>query len=247
MKGTCDMKQHIDAEGKPPMDMVVKMNISSSIDMYEFNMVESVEGSTYFSNQTIPFTMDQITNWKQGVVTRRISSAEQDPLCHVMKLPPFVTGVKFMKIMGLFIKGMEKSYSCAGNANGMDTYTMDFPPSWLPVHSPVEVHTNLDVDQDLLVHKETVKEDIDMKGAKAHVEWTFVSDETLAGGPTADEMAVPNSWGACEEQVFDIDEMLKPFAEDMDRAQTMRAVGALRKILQAVRFAESVMHSETVV
>merc|ERR1712107_129301 len=85
----------------------------------------------------------------------------------------------------------EKAYSCKGSSNGMDTYTLDFPPSWLPLPSPVEIHTTIEVDQDLLVHKEMGKEDIDMKGTKAHVEFTFVADETSAGGPTVDEMVVP--------------------------------------------------------
>jgi len=250
MKGTRNMTQRIEAEGKPPMDMVVKMKTSSSIDIHEFNMVESVEGTTYVNDEKTPFTMDLIVNWKQGDVTQRFSAKGQDPACHVMKLPPFVTEGRFMDVMGLFVKGMEKRYSCAGDANGMDTYTMDFPPHWLLPLSPVEVHTKLDVDQDLLVHKETIKENIDMQTeppAKAHVESTFVSDKTRAGGPTTDEMVVPDSWGPCEEHVLDIDEMLKPFAEDIDRARFMRAVGAFRKLLHAVHFAESVMHSETVV
>merc|ERR1711871_1502190 len=126
---------------------------------------------------------------------------------------------------------MEKGYTCAGNANGMDTYSLNFPPSWLPVPSLVAVHTEIAVDQDLLVHTETVKEDIDMKGVKAHVESSFVSDMNLAGGPTNEEMVVPDSWGPCEEHDLDIDEMLQPFAEDFDRQRIMRAVGALRKIL----------------
>jgi len=253
MKGTCDMKQNVSAEGTN-LDIVMKMNISSSIDVDEFNMVESVDGSQYVQNGTHPwiknkFTLDQILNFNQGVVTQHMSVAGQDPTCRVMKLPPFVAAhpIRFKRVLRMVMKAMEKGYNCAGNANGMDTYAMDFPPSWLPVHSPVEVHTTLDVDQDFLVHKETVKEDIDMKGTKAHVESTFVSDETLAGGPTEDEMTVPDSWGPCEEHLLDIDEMLKPFAEDIDRAQIMRAVGAFRKILHAVRFSELSMHSETVV
>jgi len=238
----------VEAGEKGAMDMVMTMNISSSFDVEQFNMVESVEGSMYVNNQTIPVAMDQIVNWKQGVVTQHSSTAGQDPICKVMKLPPFVTGVRFMKLMGLVMKGMEKGYTCAGTANGMDTYKLDFPPSWLPVPSPVEVHTEIDVDQELLVHRETETEDFDIKGTKGHVESSFVSDSNRAGGPTADDMAVPDSWGPCEEHVLDIDEMLKPFAEDVDRARIVRAVGSFRKLLRAVRFArELAAHSEIVV
>merc|ERR1712224_289747 len=154
-------------------------------------------GSVRSNNETIPVVMDQILNWKQSVLTRRISMAGADSTCKVMKFPTFMTGVagaKIQRLMRVAMNVMENGYSCMGSANGLDTYTLDFPPSWLPLPSPVKVHTVLDVDQNLpIVHKETETEDFDMKGTKAHVESTFISEENSAGGPTEDEMLVPES------------------------------------------------------
>lgn len=244
MKGTGVIQEHVEPQGKPAMDIAGKMNLSSSIDVDEFNMVQSVEASIYVYNQTIPTTVDQIMNWQQGTITQHISSVGHEPTCKVMKLPSWMAigGSRLKRLMRVAMKAMEKAYSCKGSSNGMDTYALDFPPSWLPLPSPVEIHLTIEVDQDLLVHKETVKEDIDMKGTKLHVESTFVADETSAGGPTADEMVVPDSWGVCKEHVLDIEEMLKP-----SDARTMRAVGEFRKILQALRSLEWAEDSEIVV
>lgn len=243
-KGTCVTKEHLEPQGKPAMDIVVKMNFSSSFDVDEFNMVQSVEASTYVYNQTMPVTMDQIMNWQEGTITQRISYAGQDPTCKVMKLPSWMAigGARLKRLMRVGMKAMEKAYTCKGSSNGMDTYTLDFPPSWLPLPLPVEIHMSIEVDQDLLVHTEMVKEDIDRKGNKMHLESILVADETSAGGPTVDDMVVPDSWGSCEEHVLDIEEMLKP-----TDARTMRAVGDFRKILHAMRSLEWGEHSEIVV
>jgi hypothetical protein len=242
MKGTGVTKQHVEAEGQPATDMVVKMNISSSFDVDGLNMVQSVQASTYVNNQTVPFTMDQILNWKQGTITQRISTgtnAGQDPGCIIMRLPPFLP--KSIKLMKLAIAAMERAYSCKGSANGWDTYAMDFPPSWLSVPSPLVVHTTVDVDQDHLVQRETVLEDVEMKGTKAHVESMFASDETAAGGPSEDELVVPDSWGSCVEQELDVEAMLKHTADGI------HAVGGFRKLLHALHFIELAKEKEIAV
>jgi hypothetical protein len=247
-KGKGVMKQHVEANGQPAMEIVMKYNISSSFDVDEFNLVECVEASLYANDQTIPVKTEQITivNWKQGFVAQQTTPPGQDPTCKVMKLPTFMASMNFIKwFKTVSTEAMDKAYNCKGSADGMDTYTLDFPPSWLPVPSPVEVHSTIEVDdQDHLIHKETVKEDIDMKGRKVHAEATFVVEENRAGGPTADELVVPDSWGSCEEHVLDIEEMLKPAD-----ARTMRAaVGEFRKILRAVHsISELAKHSEVVV
>jgi hypothetical protein len=244
VKGTGVTKQHLEEEGQPATDMVVKMNISSSFDVDSLNMVQSVEASTHVNDQSISLTMHQILNWEEGAITVHTSQPGQDPKCQVMKLPTFLNGERFKRVMALTMNSLKKTYKCKGTANGIDTYTLDLaPPAWLPVQFPVEFHTTIDVDKDFLVHKETVKENINMNGMKSHSESTFVFDETSAGGPTADDMAVPNSWGACEgERELDVEEMLKPSGDG-----SMHAVGEFRKILQALRFLELAKHSEIVV
>jgi len=187
-------------DGKTVVSNVLQ-NISMSVDYDSLNMknfisqIVAMEGSTLTQDVGIIFNSDKRV---YTIMTRDSRSQKQQ--CMTVEIPAYIPFQWIKKAHMMLTSYLMK---CTGHYDDVDVYgtSMNFPPKFLPIKFPADLKfdVSIETDADGLLRSEKLIEEYEIPGQmKVKMDLNMTWSDSRAGGPRAEDLVVPESWGNCE-------------------------------------------------
>jgi len=196
----------------PARDIGTHETIEMSIDYEKFNMVLAITQGMTVAGQNITIEVNEIVNWDAGTYTMRISptgASPTTPKCTTMKLP---TWLPIKVVLTKLFDVSKMIFKCVNHHDGLDVFSFNYPPKFLPFPFPTIMDTNmnviLEVDDAGLIKSEKMNEKFKTNSTDVTMDMNMVFTDSRLGGPDADDLIVPESWGCKTVETLTMEDLL---------------------------------------